>query len=93
MSGSAFRGFVDLALDWPGTDSDLNEYLTQVRVVKGISLDLVEPSRRSLLEGSLAFACEQARRGERSARSDETCATGAQLQALADEVAAFLARS
>ena len=76
MSGSAFRGLIDLALDWPGTDSELRQYLTEVRAVKGISLNLLDPSRRSLVEDALSYACDQAMQGERSGSSDETCASG-----------------
>jgi len=63
MSGSAFRGLIDLALDWPGTDSQLRQDLTEVRDVKGISLNLLEPSRRSLVEDALGYACEQGEAG------------------------------
>jgi hypothetical protein len=57
-----------------------------------LSLNLLDPSRRSLVEDALSYACDQARQGERSGSSDETCASGGQLAAVADKLAGFLAR-
>jgi hypothetical protein len=91
VSGSVFRSLVDLALDWSDDDTELRTYLAEVRAVKGISLELLDQVQRSKVEAALIFSCDQARRGGRSLRSGDDCASGEALVVGGERLGDFLA--
>jgi hypothetical protein len=66
---AVFRGLVDLMLDYPELDAGAVRLLSVEREVGALSVDLVHPALREQLEAALAFACDAAAAGKRSARS------------------------
>jgi hypothetical protein len=90
ISGAVFRALLDLALDAPVVDGDTADWLAGAYEVKGIGLDLLDPSVRTRVEAALVYAVDRAMRGERSARSGEAEAEGEILVQGAEKVHAFL---
>jgi hypothetical protein len=86
---AVFRGLVDLMLDHPDLGHDAARILTQERDVGVLSVDLVDPPIREQLEQALAWACDKARAGERSARSGEDVADPDRMVEGGDAVAAL----
>jgi hypothetical protein len=66
---AVFRGLVDLMLDYPGLGEEAAWLLSRERDVGALTLDLLNPPLRDELETALAWACDAAKAGGRSARS------------------------
>ena len=71
---AVFRGLVDLMLDFPDLGEAATRLLHQERDVGGLTLDVVDPALRDELEAALAWACDAAMAGGRSARSGDDVA-------------------
>lgn len=89
---AVFRGLVDLMLDYPGLSDEAAALLADERDVGGLTIDVVAPPLRDELEAALAWACDAARSGGRSARSGDDVAApdrmvegGAAVGALFDQ--------
>ena len=89
VSGAVFRAVVDLAQDWPDIDSEVAWCLDSAYPVKGIALDLLEPTLRERMVSALTFAVAQAVQGERSSRSREDAADGEILVSGAERIRNF----
>ena len=76
---AVFRGLVDLMLDYPGLDDVAVRMLAEEREVGALTIDLVGHPAREHLESALAWACEAAIAGQRSARSGDRVAAGDRL--------------
>lgn len=90
---AVFRGIVDLMLDYPGIGQEAARLLEGEREVGTLTLDLVGHPVREELEAALAWACEAARAGDRSARSGDEVANADRLVEGACEVAALFGKS
>ena len=66
---AVFRGLVDLMLDYAGLSEQAARLLTGERDVGSLTVDLFSPPLRDELEAALAWACDAAKAGGRSARS------------------------
>ncbi|MCA1843273.1 MAG: hypothetical protein LC792_08805 [Actinobacteria bacterium] len=71
---AVFRGLVDLMLDYAGLSEGAARLLSAERDVGALTLDIVNPSLRDELEAALAWACDAAKAGGRSARSGDDVA-------------------
>jgi hypothetical protein len=71
---AVFRGIVDLMLDSPGLSEKAAALLGAERNVGTLTLDLLNPALRDELEAALAWACDAAKAGGRSARSGDDVA-------------------
>jgi hypothetical protein len=71
---AVFRGLVDLMLDYPGLSEQAAQLLGEERDVGTLTIDLVNHPLRDELEGALAWACDAAKAGGRSARSGDEVA-------------------
>jgi len=86
---AVFRGIVDLMLDYPGLGDKAARLLAAERDVGTLTLDLVGHPVREELEAAMAWACETARAGGRSARSGNEVADPDRLVEGACSVAAL----
>lgn len=86
---AVYRGIVDLMLDYPGLGEGAARLLSAERDVGTLTLDLVDHPRREELEAALAWACDAARAGGRSARSGDEVADADRLVEGACAVAAL----
>jgi len=71
---AVFRGLVDLMLDYAGLSEQADRFLGAERDVGTLTLDLLNPPLRDELEAALAWACDAAKSGGRSARSGDDVA-------------------
>jgi hypothetical protein len=71
---AVYRGLVDLMLDYAGLSEQAARLLSAERDVGTLTLDLLNPSLRDELEAALAWACDAAKAGGRSARSGDDVA-------------------
>jgi hypothetical protein len=90
VSGSVFRALIDLSLEAPDLEKSLIEWFGQVRDVKGISLNLLDPEIRAEVVSALHYGVSRGMQGERAEASGEDCATGDRLVLGAEKVWAFL---
>jgi hypothetical protein len=90
VSGSVFRAIIDLARESPAIDAEVSHYLDGAYSVKGITLDLLEPSMRTRVRAAITYAAEQAAKGERSSRSGDDAASGDVLVQGAEQICALL---
>jgi hypothetical protein len=90
---AVFRGLVDLMLDYPGLGEKAARLLSQERDVGTLTLDLVTLPLRDELEAALAWACDAAKAGGRSARSGEEVAAPDRLVEGGEAVAALFEQS
>ena len=86
---AVFRGIVDLMLDYPGLGDGAARLLGAERDVGTLTLDLIGHPMREELEAALAWACDAARTGGRSARSGNEVADADRLIEGACTVAAL----
>ena len=86
---AVFRGIVDLMLDYPGLGDEAARLLGAERDVGTLVFDLVGHPVREELEAALAWACDAARAGGRSARSGNEVAEADRLIEGACTVAAL----
>jgi hypothetical protein len=76
---AVFRGLVDLMLDYAELSEPAARLLSAERNVGGLTLDVVDPALRDELEAALAWACDAAKAGGRSARSGDDVAAPARM--------------
>jgi hypothetical protein len=71
---AVFRGLVDLMLDYAELSEQAAGLLSGERDVGTLIVDLYNPPLRDELEAALAWACDAAKAGGRSARSGDDVA-------------------
>ena len=71
---AVYRGLVDLMLDFAGLSEQAAGLLTGERDVGTLTVDLYGHPLRDELEAALAWACDAAKSGGRSARSGDDVA-------------------